>query len=42
MAEVEQAKTRSGMAVEEPLQHLEVSRSSYYRWKRAEVWKQEH
>lgn len=42
MAEVEQAKSRSGMAVEESLQHLEVSRSSYYRWKTAEAWKQEH
>lgn len=41
VAEVEQAQRRSGMPVRESLSHLEVSRSSYYRWKREESWKQE-
>lgn len=38
VAEVEQAQRRSGMPVAESLKHLEVSRSSYYRWKREESW----
>jgi putative transposase len=41
-AEVEQAKERSSMTVDESLRHLGVPRASYYRWKREEAWQREH
>lgn len=41
VAEVAQAKTRSAMPVATLLKHLGISRSSYFRWKKREAWKQE-
>jgi transposase InsO family protein len=42
VAEVDQAKERSSMKVDESLRHLGVSRASYYRWKKDEAWQREH
>ena len=41
IAEVEQAKSRSEMKVDESLRHLGVSRASFYRWKKEEAWDRE-
>jgi transposase InsO family protein len=41
VAEVEQAKERSGMPVRQSLQALGVPVTSYYRWLREEAWKRE-
>jgi transposase InsO family protein len=38
IAEVEQAKVRSQMRVDESLRHLGVPRGSYYRWKKERAW----
>ena len=38
IAEVTQAKERSGMPIKESLKHLGISRGSYYRWKREQAW----
>lgn len=41
VTEVDQAKRRSNMSVDDSLRHLGVSRSSYYRWKQEEAWTKE-
>lgn len=40
MAEVEQARTRSKMRVDEALVQLGVPRSNYFRWKKEAAWEQ--
>jgi len=37
---VDQAKSRSQMPIAKSLQHLGVTRSTYFRWKKAERWQQ--
>ena len=41
MAEVQQAKVRSGLPVRESLKSLGVPVTTYYRWLREEAWKRE-
>lgn len=36
--EVEQAKTRSAMRIDDALRHLGVARSNYFRWKKEQAW----
>ena len=38
VAEVEQAKTRSQMRIDEVLSHLGIARSNYFRWKKEQRW----
>lgn len=41
VAEVEQAKTRSNMRVDDAISHLGIARANYFRWKKEESWKRE-
>ena len=38
VGEVEQAKTRSEMRIDDVLRHLGVARSNYFRWKKEQAW----
>jgi transposase InsO family protein len=39
VCEVEQARTRSNMRVDDALSHLGIARSNYFRWKKEAGWK---
>ena len=38
MAEIDQAKTRSNMRIDDALARLGIARSNYYRWKKEQRW----